>query len=642
MTGRRWAVVIACAAVLVGGVLALRPDDRGPFRDDVITVFGGGSRRVQRSADIGEIAATEVVQIGDERFVVASNELYPMTGGRLGEARPFDSSATSIVLGTVDERMVVYASGRQQVVIVDALGDVVATGEEKSSQPVLGPDGFLWWTDDDGEIRRQHVDDIADPAQEPSTFELQSGRSGTRLTMVGAGVDRAFVSIDDECSGGILALDAAGREESLVEFARDASCADHSGSRAPFSSVTDVEQDDAGNLWIAASVLTREPPDVLAPDPNGLVVRRASDGALLDGTAWISDHPFLGRNDLRVAGNIGAVDGSITFGVEDDSSARGVVEVDDPGALIGALGTMQAVSLPDAPATVVELSLTEPSAADVRMSPEEMMGSGTFNVQTSNRWFVGTRGVLTQVDPDGAVVSTTQVGTAFGGLFAFDDGVMQLTCPNGCDRTRSLAFVASDGSLERRPLPVGHVTDVIYSVDPGRRRVMLLSGGDEVEFSTWWLPWPAATAPTRTGMGQSEADLGVDADGRLFVMRASRLTLLGEPGADEDRALAAEFPGVRLAVPTAVQLAAGPKRLDELSIDVDAVTVGEDGTIFIATADGIVLSSLGDEPVRYLAGGAEFVDGAAGDLELIFRLTIFDGALYIDDGSIHRIELDEL
>jgi hypothetical protein len=630
-------VFFGCMTVslIVAAGLLLRPESSGPYRDDEITVYGGGATAERRSVEIGDVAAREVVELGDTHFVVGSvsdgSALYPVVNGRLGPPRPFDSEVFPDALGVTGDRMVANDWRRDRVVTVDAKGATVESSAEERVTPVLGPDGFLWWrTAYGGSLRRQRVDGIEDPAQEAATI-LQIGQD---RPLVGAGVGRVFVALDGTCDQGLIAIDSDGEEEQVVEFPRAASCGTSDALRAPLSNVTKVAEDGDGNLWMAATVL--------AVHRDGLFVLRASDGSILDVSQWIDGHPFLGRLGFRFDGALRFDAGTITFGVSDLSFPSGVVEVDDIDSLLADLQPvplLSAAGLPNVPPPLTELQLADPLVPAGAVSPADATLSSEFNPRTLNRWYLSEIGMLSQVDPDGTIISSLSVGTPFGGAYAYGDGVMLLTCPASCDSSRVLTFVHGDGSVERRPLPVGHQVDALFGADDAQDRVMLLSGGDDVAFTKWWLPWPSAVDPIDTGIGTGEIDAGLDAQGRVILMRAGRLVIVGNDG---DIALTAPLTAEQQTVPTVVQLTRGPVTLDQLSLDVDAVATGPDGTTFIATTDGIVLSARGGEPVRYLAGGAEFVNGASGDLGIIYRLSVVDGSLFIDAGSIFRIDLDDL
>jgi hypothetical protein len=644
LTKHRLIVVGATVAVLVAGAVVLRPESSPwPYRDDLITVFGGGTDAARRSADVGDVFATEVVELGGITFVVGrdsdSSALYPVVDGRLGSPRSFSADVAPVVLGVAGDRVVAYDLAEDHVFVVDASGAIVASGPEQFVIPVLGPDGYLWWRQHSGKLVRQRVDDLEGPAKEPAPVELANrDLSAEGRTLVGAGVGRVFVAIDDECDEGLIAIDPDGREEQLIEFPRASSCRAADESRVPISNVSEVAEDSEGNLWIGAIVL--------GSGYSGLFVLRASDGEMVDVTRWIGAHPFLGRGGFQfdaigVDLGIRFDAGRVKFVVR-NLEAGAVVEVDDIDSLLAQLQPiplLSAAGLPNVPPPLNELQLAASGVSPAAVSAADTTLLSEFNPRTLNRWYLNEIGKLSQVDPDGTIISSISAGTPFGGAYAYDDGVMLLTCPASCDSSRVLTFVHGDGSVERRPLPVGHQVDVLIGVDPERDRVMLLSGGDDVAFTKWWLPWPSAVDPIDTGIGTGEIDAGLDAQGRVILMRAGRLVIVGNDG---DIALTAPLTAEQQTVPTVVQLTRGPVTLDQLSLDVDAVATGPDGTTFIATTDGIVLSARGGEPVRYLAGGAEFVNGASGDLGIIYRLSVVDGSLFIDAGSIFRIDLDDL
>jgi hypothetical protein len=70
---KRW-VFFGCMTVslIVAAGLLLRPESSGLYRDDEITVYGGGATAERRSVEIGDVAAREVVELGDTHFVVGS------------------------------------------------------------------------------------------------------------------------------------------------------------------------------------------------------------------------------------------------------------------------------------------------------------------------------------------------------------------------------------------------------------------------------------------------------------------------------------------------------------------------------------------------------------------------------------------
>jgi hypothetical protein len=631
-----WAGLAVTAALALAFAAAVPSTEPQVYREG-FTMIGGGEAPLSPLIAVSDASVSDIAVDGSTVYLVDYSDqvVSPIVGGRVGSpigSLGYGSVSDSRILGTVDHQLFTFDGSTVFSVDLPGTDHFETSGSDTHNlvsdarSAVLGPDGALWFIDNQGRLHR--ISDATDLDSTSGPIDLGPDRSVPN-DLLGAGNGRVYAAIDQDRR--IIEITPDGTTRTVVGgIGVNSSCGpSNDATRTAMSTelrerkAVGAVEDGAGNVWI----------DI---DGSDLWVVRRSDGAVVT--------PLGAIGTLEGTAAIGLDYQGLTAGASTDHSIAltyqrwsndVVVRIDDAAQLIAGLGAAP----PDDKCQPLVVDATDAPTFDVRRF---LTSEFEFTTTVATDVVVRSAGVTTIERPgslltiddvdlapygevrgggDGGLLWTTaagdlvivgaddsvttvehQPGEFFSDVLVTDDQAAVVMCSSSECGVSTIGLIdLSTASAELKPAvkPGPRFNDNWWMVelDTARNRVLI----ERLDQSPAWM---STIDGSLEAIGQKgDTVLSIDADGNVYVTRISGLIRISDNDVEE----------LLIATPTEEPLSTLTqldRQLDDLDLFVHDAVVGSNQMLFVSTSDGIVLRVFEDGDVSYVAGGGPYIAGA--------------------------------